>query len=74
MSSDADEDTLRMLRRIDSKLDALIEQISGVARPRDAGSVGAAALAARADGIASLTPAGVQQTDAVELLRQDRDR
>jgi predicted transcriptional regulator len=34
----------------------------------------AEALRARFDAIAALTPEGVDQTDSVELIREDRDR
>jgi hypothetical protein len=63
--------TLQMLKQIDRKLETLIEKVSGgQSRP----SKGASSLAARAREIAALTPHGVKQTDAVELLHEDRLR
>jgi hypothetical protein len=68
-----------LLKQINRKLDALLESLSDT-RPNANGGErldsGAPAkrLRDRAVRISALTPTGVTQTDAVELLRQDRVR
>lgn len=68
----SDTTTLEMLKKIDRKLDAVLDSLSetkGSEGPSKSGS-----LAARARDIAALTPPAVRQTDAVELLHEDRSR
>lgn len=66
----SDDTALEMLKQIDRKLDAVLDSLTG---PRDEESK-SGSLAARAREIAALTPRAVQQTDAVELLHEDRLR
>ena len=77
--SDPENTTVHMLRRIDRKLDALIENLSTRAKDKDRNQdsivlKSTVSLSACASEIAALTPGTVRQTDAVELLRQDRSR
>jgi len=66
--------TLHMLRQIDQKLERLLKKLSDERRDNDAGSRGGNGLSASAREIAALTPHAVRQTDAVELLHEDRSR
>lgn len=66
----SDNTTLEMLKQIDRKLDAVLDSLTGA--KDDESKRGS--LAARAEEIAALTPRAVQQTDAVELLHEDRLR
>jgi hypothetical protein len=70
MTTEIDDATLKMLQRIDTKLDSIIAAISRRSSTGDARRQ----LIARAEGIAAMTPIGVRQTDSVELLREDRMR
>jgi hypothetical protein len=79
MATNSEKVALDMLKKIDSKLDALIERLSIFTRPRDAFEPRGPApegtrLSDRAEQVAALTPAAIQQTDSVELLHQDRAR
>jgi hypothetical protein len=73
--ADSENLTLQMLKRIDEKLEKLLKRLSsersweGSRAAKDAHP-----LSASAKEIAALTPPGVQQTDAVELLHEDRLR
>ena len=65
--------TLQMLRRIDQKLEKLLQKLS-TEQSSFPHSTSADSLLERAKQIAALTPRTVRQTDAVELLREDRSR
>lgn len=71
--ANSDNTTLQMLRRIDQKLEKLLNKLRGVAN-REPGSTAVESPSARAKQIAALTPRAVKQTDAVELLHEDRRR
>jgi hypothetical protein len=59
---------LEMLKQIDRKLDVMLEKLSEAG-----GRFASNSRSARAKHIAALTPA-VRQTDAVEVLHEDRSR
>jgi hypothetical protein len=71
--TEAENQTLQMLKQIDQKLDRLLNNLSD-ARGRGAPEEGKHSLLARAKAIAALTPRGIKQTNSVELLREDRWR
>lgn len=75
MKNEQDNAALTMLRRIDSKLDSLLKRLASyVDRIPTSDRTTSKELFLRAREIAEMTPKSVQQTDAAELLRQDRTR
>jgi hypothetical protein len=66
--------TLHMLRQIDQKLEKLLRRLSDENRDDRSRVKGANRLSVCAKEIAALTPLSVRQTDAVELLHEDRSR
>jgi hypothetical protein len=71
--TEAETLTLQLLKQIDHKLETLLQRL------RDARDQGTAVAksnsrAERAREIAALTPQSIKQTDAVELLHEDRLR
>jgi len=73
--TDSESMTLEMLKRIDQKLDALLQKMSRENRSEGpAGSTADFSRLACARQIAALTPRAARQTDAVKLLREDRAR
>lgn len=67
------DETLRALEQSAWSHGRTVEQEAAEAL-RVATRPSAAELLARADAIAAMTPKGVEQTDSVILLREDRDR
>jgi len=63
--------TLHMLRQIDQKLDRLLRELPG---EKSSGLPDGDSLSECANKIAAMTPRGVRQTNAVELLHEDRRR
>jgi len=77
MADNPDDRTPNMLKRIDSKLDTLLEKLSifaPAAGPLGARSIGpkSALRSERARQAAAMTPAAIRQTDAVKLFHRDR--
>lgn len=67
--------TLQMLKRIDQKLERLLKELlSEKSWERSNTLKDASPRSAHAKEIAALTPPTVRQTDAVELLHEDRSR
>jgi len=71
--ADSENLTLQMLKQIDEKLEKLLERLSSERR-WDSASAVKSLRSTSAKEIAALTPPAVRQTDAVELLHEDRLR
>jgi hypothetical protein len=64
--------TLQLLKQINQKLERVLKKLS-----EEVGRPSAAKLRSRAESakeIAAMTPSSIQQTEAVELLHEDRSR
>lgn len=72
--ADTDNLTLQLLRQIDRKLETLLKKLSGEGRPERNDLDDANRRAEHAKEIAALTPRAARQTDAVQLLHEDRLR
>ncbi len=72
--TDTDNLTLQLLRQIDQKLEKLLMKLSSEGRPELNDLDEARRRAAYAKEIAALTPRTARQTDAVQLLHEDRLR
>lgn len=70
--TEAEAQALQLLRQIDQKLERVLKSLSEGAQ---AASITApSARTQRAKEIAAMTPLSARQTDAVELLHEDRSR
>jgi hypothetical protein len=65
--------TLQLLKQIDHKLETLLQKLPD-ARDQRTAARKHNSPAERSREIAALTPQSIKQTDAVELLREDRLR
>jgi hypothetical protein len=72
--TEAEALTLQLLRQIDRKLEQLLKEISGPHAHSVEQAAGDKSYSLLAREIAELTPRSVQQSDSVELLREDRSR
>jgi hypothetical protein len=64
--------TLQLLRKIDEKLESLLKRLAD--QPMATSDLRHLPRAEFAKQIAAMTPSSVRQTDAVELLHEDRLR
>jgi hypothetical protein len=71
--TEAETLTLQLLKQIDDKLETLLWKLSDASGQR-AFEKRAKSRAERARDIAALTPESIGQTDAVEMLHEDRRR
>jgi hypothetical protein len=72
--TEAEALTIQLLRQIEQKLEKLIKVSSGELRGHSFGAEKGRSYSARAHAIADMTPRSARQTDAVELLHEDRSR
>jgi hypothetical protein len=66
--------TLQLLRQIDQKLERLLKESSDGAGEKSPGWKLTKSHSECAEEIAAMTPGAISQTDAVELLHEDRLR
>ena len=73
--AESDHLTLQLLKQIDQKLERLLQKLSAEKRQERSDILKEfSQRAAHAKEIAALTPRSAQQTDAVDLLHEDRLR
>jgi hypothetical protein len=72
--TEAEALTIQLLKQIDQKLKKLIKASAGEDGDHSFGAVEEKSYSARAEEIAAMTPQSTRQTDAVELLHEDRSR
>jgi hypothetical protein len=72
--TEAEALTLQMLKQIDQKLESLIGKLSDPSGQKPSDLERSRSPFTSAKQIAAMTPRSVRQTDAVELLHEDRSR